>query len=172
MREVSTKLNRRQQIAAEMLGFGHRPSQVAGALGASRETISRWQRQAHFAKAVQAAQTELLKTIIQDRQHLLDKSHQILMEAFGNGELLLHTKANLALRFLSVAGGSSNVYSSTERIIDARSPQSDESQQAFREIFEVLDRFAELKHLSSNLSDYEYRIRATEIMTTAGFGNE
>ena len=179
MREMSTKLNRRQQIAAEMLGFGHRPSQVAGALGASRETISRWQRQAHFAKAVQAAQTELLKTIIQDRQHLLDKSHQILMEAFGNGELLLHTKANLALRFLSVAGGSSNIYSSTERIIDARAAQGDESNEAFTTILGIIDKFsklsrsfAELRNLNSNLSDYEYRLKATEIVTTAKSENE
>ena len=172
MREVSTKLNRRQQIAAEMLGFGHRPSQVARALGSSRETISRWQRQAHFAKAIQSAQSELFKTIIQDRQHLLDKSHQVLMEAFDSGELLLQTKANLALRFLSVAGGSSNVYSSTERIIDASDAQDDESNQAFRKIMGVLDKFAELKGLSSNLSDYEYRIKATEIMTAAGFDNE
>lgn len=169
---MSTKLNRRQQIAAKMLGLGQRPSEVARALGSSRETISRWQRQAHFVQAMQATQTELLKTIIQDRQHLLDKSHQILMEAFGSGELLLKTKANLALRFLSVAGSSSNVYSSTERIIDARSAQSDESQQAFMKIMGVLDKFAELKGMSSNLSDYEYRIKATEIMTAAGFDNE
>jgi ParB-like chromosome segregation protein Spo0J len=164
MREMSTKLNRRQQIAAEMLGFGHRPSQVAEALGSSRETISRWQRQAHFAKAVQAAQTELLKTIIQDRRHLLDKSHQTLMEAFGSAELLLQTKANLALRFLSVAGGSSNIYSFTERIIDAGAAQADESNQAFMKIMGVLDKLAELKAAGQNLNDLDYRTKAQETL--------
>jgi len=161
---MSTKLNRRQQIAAEMLGLGQRPSEVARALGSSRETISRWQRQAHFVQAMQATQTELLKTIIQDRQHLLDKSHQILMEAFGSGELLLKTKANLALRFLSVAGGPSNVYSSTERIIDARVGDGDESQQAFIEVMGVLDKLAELKAARENLTDLEFGIKVKEII--------
>jgi ParB-like chromosome segregation protein Spo0J len=164
MREMSTKLNRRQQIAAEMLGFGHRPSEVAGALGSSRETISRWQRQAHFAKAIQSAQSELLKMIIQDRQHLLDKSHQVLIEAFDSCELLLQTKANLALRFLSVAGGSSNIYSSTERIIDAGVAQGDESNQAFMEIMGLLDKLAELKADGQNLNNLDYRTKAQEIL--------
>ena len=39
----STKLNKRQLIAAELLGVGYRPSDVAQKLTLRRETISRWQ---------------------------------------------------------------------------------------------------------------------------------
>ena len=45
---MSTKLNKRQRIAAELIGLGHRPSAVASELGVSRETISRWRQVAAF----------------------------------------------------------------------------------------------------------------------------
>lgn len=57
---MSIKLNKRQQIAAEMLGLGYRPSEVARVLDTSRETISRWQRRDNFIKIVQATQSGLL----------------------------------------------------------------------------------------------------------------
>ena len=50
---MSTKLNKRQQIAAEMLGLGSRPSFVAEKLNVSRETISRWQNDQAFMKFAQ-----------------------------------------------------------------------------------------------------------------------
>ena len=84
---MSIKLNKRQKIAAEMLGLGHRPSEVARALASSRETISRWQKQDTFKKVVQTAQTEFLETIVRDRHQLLNKSHQVLLDALANDRL-------------------------------------------------------------------------------------
>ena len=42
--KMSTKLNNRQLMAAEMLGMGYRPSVVAEKLQVARETVSRWQQ--------------------------------------------------------------------------------------------------------------------------------
>ncbi|MDC1000980.1 hypothetical protein OAS89_00775 [Alphaproteobacteria bacterium] len=40
---MSTNLNKRQLMAADMLGMGYRPSIVAKNLDVTRETVSRWQ---------------------------------------------------------------------------------------------------------------------------------
>ena len=149
---MSIKLNKRQQIAAEMLGLGHRPSEVARVLDTSRETISRWQRGDNFMKVVHATQSGLLETIIQDRNRLLDESHRVLFKAFSSSNIPIQTKANLAIRFLSMAGSSSNIYFSTERIINTRVRLDDESEQAFTEIMETLDTLAELKAAGQHIS--------------------
>ena len=162
---MSIKLNKRQKIAAEMLGLGHRPSEVARALASSRETISRWQKQDTFKKVVQTAQTEFLETIVRDRHQLLNKSHQVLLDALANDGLPLQTKANLAIRFLSMAGSSTNIYSTAERTIESRIRLDDDSEQAFLEIMQTLDKLSELKTSASNLSDYDFRNKATEIIT-------
>ena len=49
---MSTKLNKRQFLAAEMLGIGHRPSAVAEKLAVTRETVSRWQKSPKFEEIV------------------------------------------------------------------------------------------------------------------------
>ena len=46
--KMSTKLNNRQLMAAEMLGMGYRPSVVAEKLQVARETVSRWQQKPDF----------------------------------------------------------------------------------------------------------------------------
>ena len=47
---MTIKLNKRQLIAAEMLGMGHRPSSVAKARR-FKETVSRWQQNENFDAA-------------------------------------------------------------------------------------------------------------------------
>ena len=52
---MSTTINKRQLIAAELLGVGHRPSDVAKKLALRRETISRWQVNPDFILANEKA---------------------------------------------------------------------------------------------------------------------
>ena len=63
---MSTTINKRQLIAAELLGVGHRPSDVAKKLALRRETISRWQVNPDFILAKEKAYLEVLSNIIKE----------------------------------------------------------------------------------------------------------
>ena len=62
----SKKLNKRQQIAAYLIGQGSRPSKVAKQLQVSRETISRWRNDQAFMKQAQKSHKELLVNLRSD----------------------------------------------------------------------------------------------------------
>ena len=84
---MSTTINKRQLIAAELLGVGHRPSDVAKKLALRRETISRWQVNPDFILAKEKAYLEVLSNIINESTLLTNKAHQALLEAFEDQEI-------------------------------------------------------------------------------------
>ena len=52
---MSTKRNKRQQIAIQYLAMGYKPSEVAKKIKVRRETISRWQRDDEFERELKFA---------------------------------------------------------------------------------------------------------------------
>ena len=58
--QIGKKLNKRQQIAANLIGLGHRPSEVANKLSITKETISRWRAQENFEIEVDQVTNALL----------------------------------------------------------------------------------------------------------------
>ena len=104
------KLNKRQLIAAELLGAGHRPSDVAKKLSIRRETISRWQMNQEFIFIKEKAYVEILSNIINESTLLTNKAHQVLLEAFEDQEISKVAKATIGIRYLTLVGAHSNTY--------------------------------------------------------------
>ena len=95
------KLNKRQLIAAELLGAGHRPSDVAKKLSIRRETISRWQMNQEFIFIKEKAYVEILSNIINESTLLTNKAHQVLLEAFDDQEIILSFYSSAFYKYLT-----------------------------------------------------------------------
>ena len=160
----ATKLNKRQQIAAEMLGIGHRPSAVASTLSVSRETVSRWQQDGNFKHLSEQSNLRLLANLLSDRLLLIDKCHKIMSEAFDNEDISVTAKSGLALRYLALTGAQSNVYASIEKQKEFLLAIDEKSNESFRWIMDILDKLRTLKTTNGHLSDAEYRKRAEDIV--------
>ena len=161
---MSIKLNKRQQIAAEMLGIGYRPSAVAARLSVSRETISRWQQDPNFKQLSQQSHLELLANLLSDRLLLIDKCHRIVSETFENGDISATAKSSLAIRYLALTGAQSNVYGGIEQRQEFLLSIDEKSNESFRWIMDILDKLGTLKTTNGHLSDAEYRKRAENIV--------
>ena len=161
---MSTKLNKRQRIAAEMLGLGHRPSAVASKLSVSRETISRWQQDDTFLQFVQHSHIDLLNTLLTDKLALLNTCHDVISKALSNDDESIMARANLAARYLTLSGTQSNIYGGIERRHDFMQAKDERDNQSFRRIMDILHKLAALKGSNNNFSDAEYRKRAEEIV--------
>ena len=109
------KLNKRQLIAAELLGVGHRPSDVAKKLSIRRETISRWQVNQEFIFAKEKAYLEVLSSIVNESNQLTNKAHQALLEAFDDQEISKVAKAGIGIRYLSLVGAQANTYEKSNK---------------------------------------------------------
>ena len=112
---MSTKINKRQLIAAELLGVGYRPSDVAQKLTLRRETISRWQVNPDFILAKEKAYLGVLSNIINESTLLTNKAHQALLEAFEDQEISKVAKAGIGIRYLSLVGAQANTYEKSNK---------------------------------------------------------
>ena len=161
---MSTKLNKRQRLAAELIGLGHRPSAVASELGVSRETISRWRQLPTFNEQSQKAHIDLLASLLTDRLQLIDRCHEALSDALSCKETSNATKATLAVRYLSLNGSQTHIYHSIDNDDGRLSARDEESNRAFRWIMDKLDKLAGLKARNDHLTDAEYRRMAEDIV--------
>ena len=107
---MSTKLNKRQLIAAELIGVGYRPSEVAKKLCLRRETISRWRNNHEFELTISKAHKSVLSNIVNEANVLTDLSHKSLFDAFEDKEVSKIAKAGIGIRYLSLVGSQSNAY--------------------------------------------------------------
>ncbi len=148
-----------------MLGAGVRPSVVAEKLNTSKETISRWQKNTLFLKAIKQAHLHILKEITSNTVSLADKAHFILQDLFDDQEYNKHLKASVAVRFLSMLGSQHNPYSKFQNKYDSLNDTKGETDEAFRWLLSVLDDLAELKRNSAEISDRDYRQKANAIVT-------
>ena len=165
---MTRKLNKRQQIAAEMLGIGYRPSTVAARLSVSRETISRWQQDPNFKQFSQQSHLELLANLLSDRLLLIDKCHIIVSDTFENGDISATAKSGLAIRYLALTGTQSNIYGGIEKRQDLLLAKDEKSSASFRTLMNILHQLAALKSSNNNFSDAEYRKRAEDIVHSLG----
>ena len=75
---MSTKLNKRQQIAANLIGLGHRSSEVANKLSITKETISRWRALENFEIEVDQVTNALLDEMIDERIAIIDTCQNVI----------------------------------------------------------------------------------------------
>lgn len=107
---TSTKLNKRQQIAANLIGLGSRPSEVAEKLSISKETISRWQAQAEFEGEADRVTKALLLELLDERVALIDACHIVIKDILSRDETASSVKGNIAIKYLNAVGAKMNAY--------------------------------------------------------------
>ena len=145
LRFKSTKLNKSQLIAAELLGVGHRPSEVAKKLSLRRETISRWQLNQDFVVAMDRAHLEVLSNIVNDTSMLTNKAHQALLEAFNDKKTSKVAKASIGIRYLSLLGAQSNIYEKNNKKRLQLSRLSNNNEMVAKWFVDILDGIRNLK---------------------------
>ena len=135
---MSTKLNKRQRIAAEMIGLGHRPSAVASQLNVSRETISRWRLLPAFRELTQKAHLDLLASLLADRLQLLNRCHEILGDTLDCKDTSVAIKGSLAVRYLALNGSASHVYQGLKNDQRQCLSSDKENNETLHWIFEII----------------------------------
>ena len=108
--EKSKKLNKRQKIAANLIGLGSRPSEVAEKLSISKETISRWQAQEEFEAETDSVTKTLLLEMLNERLALIDICHKVIKDILGSDDTAANIKGNIALKYLNAVGSKANAY--------------------------------------------------------------
>ena len=149
------KLNKRQLIAAELLGVGHRPSDVAKKLSIRRETISRWQVNPEFIFAKERAYLEVLSNIVNESNLLTNKAHQALLEAFDDQEISKVAKATIGIRYLSLVGAQSNTYEKTNKKYTELSKVKDNNGIIAKWLVDLLEGIRKLKPSSGEKIDQQ-----------------
>ena len=158
------KLNKRQLIAAELLGVGVRPSDVAQKLTLRRETISRWQVNPDFILAKEKAYLEVLSNIINESTLLTNKAHQALLEAFEDQEITKVAKAGIGIRYLSLVGSQSSAYEKSNSKYIELSKRTDNNEVVVKWFVDILDGIRDLKPSRGEITDDDLRYRASELI--------
>ena len=160
---MSTNLNKRQRIAAEMLGTGHRATVVANCLGLSKETITRWRQLPEFEEHCLSTHRELCRDLISERLCLINKCHEVVLEALSSGSDNKQIKAGVAIRYLKSVNGAFTAYSLLER--QSRSADEDmEQEKAFENVCRTLDTLADIRASNLTLNDAEFHMFVTEAL--------
>ena len=107
---MSTELNKRQKIAANLIGLGGRPSEVAEKLLVSKETISRWQAQEKFEDEADRVTKALLLELLDERVALIDACHIVIKDILLSDETTTSVKGNIAIKYLNAVGTKMNAY--------------------------------------------------------------
>ena len=107
---MSTKLNKRQQIAVQMLAVGYRPIDVADHLDVSKETVSRWSATDSFDEELERLNIEFLEGLTTERYRLFEMCHEAIKDLLSSDETSHAIKANVALKYLSISNSNKNIY--------------------------------------------------------------
>lgn len=168
---MSTKLNKRQFLAAEMLGIGHRPSAVAEKLAVTRETVSRWQKSPKFEEIVTQSCINNLSAITTESALIISKANNAIIEAFDNADSSACAKASIAIRYLACVGHQNNVYQKLKERMDRLQRAESQDMTPFQWVADILDCIAELKASRGHISDAEYRERIDALFAKTRGGN-
>ena len=161
---MSKKLNKRQLIAAELLGVGVRPSDVAQKLTLRRETISRWQVNPDFILAKEKAYLEVLSNIVNEASLLTDKAHQALLEAFEDQEISKVAKATIGIRYLTLVSAQSTTYEKSNSKYIELSKRTDNNEVVAKWFVDVLEGIRDLKPFRGEITDNILRKRVYELI--------
>lgn len=107
---MSTELNKRQKIAANLIGLGGRPSEVAEKLSVSKETISRWQAQENFEEETDRITKTMLLEMQNERLALIDICHKVIKDILCSDNTAANIKGNIALKYLNAVGAKMGAY--------------------------------------------------------------
>ena len=163
LRFKSTKLNKSQLIAAELLGAGHRPSEVARKLSLRRETISRWKVNQDFILAMNRAHLEVLSNIANDTTMLTSKAHQALLEALDDKEISKVAKATIGIRYLSLVGAQSTIYEKNHKKHLELSKSSNNTDIIAKWLVDILEGIEDLKKNEDKITFQELKHKVDDL---------
>jgi len=169
---MSTKLNKSQLIAAELLGAGHRPSEVARKLSLRRETISRWKVNQDFVLAMDRAHLEVLSNIANDTTMLTNKAHQALLEALDDEAISKVAKATIGIRYLSLVGAQSNIYEKNNNKHAELSQSTDNSKIIASWFVDILEGIEDLKKNEDKITFQELKHKVDDLFNLSNSGPE
>ncbi len=102
-RDTVSALSPQQELALDLFATGKTVTQVAEALGVSRQTVSKWLNQdLEFRRALEDRRLELWENAKLSVFARLQKALDVLDEALENGSL--QDKMRAAFRILDIAG--------------------------------------------------------------------
>lgn len=159
----STKLNKSQLIAAELLGAGHRPSEVARKLSLRRETISRWKVNQDFVLAMDRAHLEVLSNIANDTTMLTNKAHQSLLEAFEDKDTGKIAKATIGIRYLNLVGTQYNVYEKNNKKYKELNDFTQNNEMVAKWFVDILDGIKNLEKNREKISNQQIKHKINEL---------
>ena len=106
---MSRKLNENQLIAVHLIASGFKASNVSKKLRIREETLSRWRQEDIFKEALEDTTEVILREIVDTHKNILIKCQNIIVDTLSNENLDVLKKANLALRYLSLMRGKSDI---------------------------------------------------------------
>ena len=106
---MSKKLNENQLIAVHLIASGVKASNVSKKLRIREETLSRWRQEDIFKEALEDTTEVILREIVDTHKNILIKCQNIIVDTLSNENLDVLKKANIALRYLSLMRGKSDI---------------------------------------------------------------
>ena len=161
---MSTKLNKKQLLAAEFLAFGETARSVSAKLGIRHETISRWKKIPCFADMIRDVQLILFQEMIARQTSLLSYSQEAVLNAFKSTETTETFKANLGIKYLNLYGGASTVHDKMEKFYQLQKKANNDNNYSVRKVFDIIDNLFVIDKISDNLTDDQYRLKVKELL--------
>ena len=159
---MSTKLNKRQLLAAAMLGMGNKAKVVSKELGIRCETLSRWKQMDEFNDVMHQTHVHLYEDMINQQTFLIRKSQNIIEEALSKSSLPLQIKANLAMRFLQIYSGSSSAYEKMETHLKKTKSVGKENHDYLKVQHSIIKAFFNIRDFEKMYSGEEFRGKVIE----------
>ena len=106
---MSIKLNENQLIAVHLIASGVKASNISKQIGIREETLSRWRQEDIFKEALEDTTEIILKEIVETHKNILIKCQSIIVDTLNDENLDILKKANIALRYLSLMRGKSDI---------------------------------------------------------------
>ena len=161
---MSTKLNKKQLLAAEFLAFGETARSVSAKLGIRHETISRWKKIPCFVDMIRDVQLILFQEMIARQTSLLSYSQEAVLNAFKSTETTETFKANLGIKYLNLYGGASTVHDKMEKFYQLQKKANNDNNYSVRKVFDIIDNLFVIDKISDNLTDDQYRLKVKELL--------
>ena len=161
---MSTKLNKKQLLAAEFLAFGETARSVSAKLGIRHETISRWKKIPCFVDMIRDVQLILFQEMIARQTSLLSYSQEAVLNAFKSSETSETFKANLGIKYLNLYGGASTVHDKMEKFYQLQKKANNDNNYSVRKVFDIIDNLFVIDKISDNLTDDQYRLKVKELL--------
>ena len=106
---MSIKLNENQLIAVHLIASGVKASNISKQIGIREETLSRWRQEDIFKEALEDTTEIILREIVDTHKNILIKCQNIIVDTLNDKNLDMLKKANIALRYLSLIKGKSDI---------------------------------------------------------------